>query len=93
MCYISETTKVINLKPLPLDSARPKTYMFPIPSLSDHCYPVKTEVFFLYQSQFCSVNIFLILSRKNALKLLESPAFWFWGVPNPMGMVSSAYNK
>ena len=24
MCYISETTKVINLKPLPLDSATPK---------------------------------------------------------------------
>ena len=53
--------------------------MFPIPSLSDHYFPVNTEVFFLYQSQFYSVNIFLILSRKNASKLLETPALWFWG--------------
>ena len=83
-CYISETTKFINLKPLPLHSACPKTSVFPIPSLSDHYFPVKTEVFFLYQSQFCSVNIFLILSRKNASKLLETPALWFWGVPNLM---------
>ena len=53
--------------------------MFPIPGLSDHYFPVNTEVFFLYQSQFCSVNIFLILSRKNASKLLETPALWFEG--------------
>ena len=53
--------------------------MFLIPGLSDHYFPVKTEVFFLYQSQFCSVNIFLILSRKNASKLLETPALWFRG--------------
>ena len=53
--------------------------MFPIPGLSDHYFPVKTEVFFLYQSQFCSVNIFLILSRKNVSKLLETPTLWFWG--------------
>ena len=79
--------KVITLKPLPLDLAHPKTSMFPIPGLSDHYCPVKTEVFFLYQSQFCSVNIFLILSRKNASKLLETPTLWFWGMPNPMGMV------
>ena len=53
--------------------------MFSIPSLSDHYFRVKIEVFFLYQSQFCSVNIFLILSRKNVSKLLETPMLWFRG--------------
>ena len=37
--------------------------------------------------------ILLILTGKNALKLLEWCIFRVWGMPNPMALVASPYNK
>ena len=42
MCYISETTKVINLKPFPLDSACPETRARDFQAVSMH-FPTQNQ--------------------------------------------------
>ena len=73
------------------------TYMCRCATLCEHFFPVQIDVF----SVFCQkeirkqpkFHILLILTGKNASKLLEWHIFRVQGMPNPMLQVSRLCNK
>ena len=70
MCYISETTKVINLKPLPLDSAHPKPKCSQFQAFQIIIVQLKQKFSFCTSPNFALLTFSWFWVEKNASKLL-----------------------